>query len=142
MVTSRKVKGRAVSMPLGVVWGVITAILIMILLVAVLAGMIMSNEVNTIQLGYYIMGILLLSSFVGSLISGIMIKRRWILVSLIVGTACYLILLLTTAIVFGGRFQGVTVTGVMIMMGSLASGAIGVGMHGDNSRHAKKFRAS
>ena len=118
------------------------AILIMILLVSILVGMIMSDKVNTTQPGYYIMGILFVSSFVGALVSGMIIKRRWIFVSVLVGMACYLILLLTTAIVFGGRFQGVAVTGVMIMMGSLASGAIGVGMHGDNSRHAKKFRAS
>ena len=138
MVTSKKVRGRATPMLVGIGWGVVTAVAIAFLLVAVLVWLVLANKIDSEHLGYYIMGILLLSSFLGAMVSSQKIKRRWLLVSAVVGVIYYFFLLLMTAFVFGGHFRGVGVTGAMIMLGCVASGVLGIKMKGG---HTKNYRA-
>jgi putative membrane protein (TIGR04086 family) len=141
MVTSKKVRGRATPMSAGIAWGVLVTVLTTVLLVAALVWLVLANKIDVAQLGYYIMGILILSSFLGAIVSGLKIKRRWLLVSVVVGGIYYLLLLLMTAFVFGGYFRGVGVTGAMIMLGSVASWGLCVKMNASAGKHTKKYRA-
>lgn len=141
MVTSKKVKGRSTAMPVGVIWGVVTAVCITFLLVTVVTWLILTNKTAADRIGYYIMGILVSSSFIGAMVSGYKIKRRWLLVSIIVGIAYYVALSIMTALVFGGHFRGIGVTAAMIMIGCVSSGAISIKLNEHTGKRTKKYRA-
>ena len=141
MVTSKKVKGRAISMPQGVGYGLATAVLISVSMIAVLVGMILAGKVNETHVGYFVMIILLLSSFNGSLLSAIRVKRRMMLVSGIVGMAYFLMLLLATAVAFGGQFEGVWMSGLMILIGSVSAGGLVLRLNRKAEHGYKKYNA-
>lgn len=141
MVTSRKTKGRAVSMPLGIGYGLVTAITTTISLVAALVWLILANKVKEVHVGYFIMIIIFLSSFNGATISIVKIKRRMMFVSGIVGAVYFLTLLLTTAVAFGGRFGGMWVSGIMVVLGSATAGGLGISINTRSGHRYKKFKA-
>ena len=137
MVTSKKVKGRAVPMFVGVGAGVVTMLVITILLAAVVSTMVLTGRIAEVNIGYYVMGILLLGSITGALVSVLKIKRRSMMVCCVTGGIFYLILLLVTFLCFGGSYQGVGVSGIMILTGSLVSGVLGLKLNGGNMSYKK-----
>lgn len=141
MVTSKKMKGRAVSMPLGVGYGLITAITTTISLVAALVWLILANKVKEDNVGYFTMIILFISSFNGATISIVKIKRRMMFVCGIVGVTYFLTLLLTTAVAFGGRFEGMWVSGIVAMLGSATAAGLGIWMNARSGHRYKKYKA-
>lgn len=141
MVTSKKVKGNAVSMPLGVMYGLVTTIIISISTIALLVGGILAEKVNEVHIGYFIILILLVSSFCGGLVSVTRVKRRMMLVSGIVGIGYFSMLLLVTAVAFGGRFGGMWMSGMVILLGSAGAGGLGLSLNKKARRSYRKYNA-
>lgn len=140
MTTTKKVKGTAVSIPIGVTAGICTSLLITFASSAALTWLALEGKVSDRMVGYIVMGILLVASVIGALFSAVRIQRRWILVSLLTGGLYYLILLVGTAVFFGGNYRGIGVTGVLVLVGSLIAGCLGLRSNGHRTKGYKKYR--
>lgn len=129
------------SMPAGLAIGLAASLSITLLCTALIANLILSEKMNEAALGYGAMAILLLSSGAGSLIASVLIKHRWLLVSLGAGGIYFLTLLAITALFFGGQYQGIGVTALMILAGSGTVGLLGLKQWKRHSFKRKKYRS-
>lgn len=137
MVTNKKPTGRAVSVPAGLAIGTAVSF-ILTLLAALLMGQLIDKEkLQWEQVGYGIMATLLAASFFGSKVSYTKIRRQRFLICLLSGAAYFGLLLAITALFFGGQYDGVWVTGALILAGSGSAGLLGLGGKKDLS-HQKR----
>lgn len=137
MVINKKVTGKAISMPLGVVVGLAISIVVTLITVGIMAQLVLGEKMKTEVIGYGSMATLLLSSAAGAWVAAKMVKHRWMVVCLGAGAVYFLTLLACTALFFGGQYEGVGVTFLVVLAGS---GAVGLlGLKGENSG-AKKRR--
>lgn len=141
MTSSKRVTGTAVRMPIGIMWGTVLGLTVTGVLSAVLAWLVIRDVLSERTLGYSAMGIVLLSVIMGAWFTGVRIKRRWVLVSCVTGVVYYTILLLCTAIFFGGNYQGMGVTAAIVLLGSLLTGIIGKSRSKHTGRGYKKYRS-
>lgn len=140
MTTIKKVKGTAKTMPMGVTLGVSVSLLITIVLAAVLTWGAIEGKVAEKTIGYMTMGILLISSILGTLLSALKIQRRRMLVCCVTGGVYYLVLLGGTAVFFGGNYRGTGVTGGLVLLGSLISGLLSLNANKRRAGRYKKYR--
>lgn len=140
MTAAKKVRGTAVSMPAGIVIGVGVSLLATCTFVALLTWLALTGKIEEKAIGYCSMVILLLASMMGALLSAIKVKRRWMLVCLMTGMLYFLILVASTAVFFGGKYQGIGVTGLMVLTGSVASGTLGLKRNRSGDKHYKQYR--
>lgn len=126
MVVNQKVTGKASSMPggLAIGWGCSMAVTLLgsVIVAALLDRRIMEMD----SIGYGTMLILLLSSMLGATLAVKRIKKQRMMVSMLAGAAYYLTLLAVTALFFGGQYEGMAVTGLVILGGSLAAALSGL----------------
>ena len=111
-------KGSTVSMTAGIGTGVVTALGITLLLSLAAAGLISSGTIQQQSVGYCAMVILLLSTVCGCRTAAIRIRGRNALVCMVTGGGYFLSLLAMTGLLFGGRYQAVGVTGLLVLGGS------------------------
>lgn len=140
MVRNHKVTGTAMPMALGLALGVGIALLVLTISVALIAWMALGEKIPVPAVGYTAMAAHLLSVCVGGFVASAAIKHRKMIVCLIVGGAYYLCLIGCTAMFFGGQYNGLGVT-LLIVAG--ASGLIGwLTSRGDNTgrKRYKKYR--
>ena len=119
-----RVSGKASSIPVGLMWGAAASILFTFVLSAVLAVLIDREKLSWENIGYGIMLMLLVSSFLGAKISCGKIKRQRLLVCVMSALVYWGILFLITALFFGGQYHGVGVAGLIIFCGSVVSGLL------------------
>ena len=137
MTMNRKITGTTMSMPAGLTIGGICSLLITLMMSAIVAKLMESEVIEQESIGYLVISILLISSVAGSLISFGRIQRRRMVVCLISGLVYYCVLLSLTAMCFGGQYQGIGVTGLVILCGSCCAGLMGL-REKSNSRRGKK----
>ena len=137
MTMNHKPTGTAMSMPAGLTVGGICSLMITLAMSAVIATMMEREVIAQGNIGYFVIGILLLSTIAGALISFGRIKRRHMIVCLVSGLIYYCILLLITTLCFGGQYQGVGVTGLVVLCGSCCAGLLGL-RDQTKSRRGKK----
>lgn len=118
MVTNRKVKGKAATLPAGVGIGTVTALGWTILASAVLAKLMDLERLPEDAVGYGALIILLTAGFLGAVTAYAKVKAKRLQVSLITAAAYYLSLLSMTALFFGGQYTGMGVTAMVILAGS------------------------
>lgn len=135
-----KVKGAAVAMPLGIMFGVINSIWITCLLAAILTWLTIEGKISNRALGYCIMGSVLFTSIFGAIVSAKAVKRRRQLVCWLTGIVYYLILLATTGLFFGGQYQGLGVSFLMINIGSLTVGTILIAKQRHQENSYERYR--
>ena len=140
MATAKKVKGTAVSIPIGVIQGVIASLSITCGISVVLTWLALGGKVDEKTIGYFVMGTLLISAVLGTLLSILRIQRRRMFVSCVTGGVYYLVLLGSTAVFFGGNYQGVGVTGLVVLIGCLISGILGQKANKHVPKRYKKYR--
>lgn len=137
MVVNKKVSGKARSMPLGFMAGLAVSMVITLILVGIIAQLVLGEKMAAEMIGYGSMATLLLSSAAGAWVAAKAVKHRWMVVCLGTGAVYYLTLLACTALFFGGQYEGVGVTLLVVLAGS---GAVGLlGLKGESST-AKKRR--
>jgi putative membrane protein (TIGR04086 family) len=124
----------------GVAIGLVVSLIITGVLASILAWLVLGGKISENSLGYFVMGTLVIASVVGSMLSASKIKRRWVLVCCITGTAYYSVLLLCTALLFGGQFQGFGVTAIMVLGGSITAGLLGLKKPSKQRSGYKKYR--
>lgn len=118
MTVNRKPTGTASSIPAGLGWGCASATAVMLMGTFVTAKMIDKEILGWNRSGYAIMVILLLSSWVGAMMASGRIKRRRLTICMAAGAVYMIMLMLMTALFFGGQYNGVGETGLLILCGS------------------------
>lgn len=117
MVTNRKVTGRTVAMPIGLGLGAAVS-LGSTLVLAMLTAKCMDNQwLAEKNAGYASVRILLLSSFLGAAMAYGKVRRHRGVVCMASGGIYYGTLLLITALFFGGQYQGMGVTALVVLAG-------------------------
>lgn len=117
MTINQKVTGTASTIPVGLALGTLGSIGITILLSAIAAWLTLSGRIPENSIGYCSMFILLLSSMAGSAIAIARTKRLRFQVGVAAGALYFLCLLAITALFFGGIYEGVGATALMILCG-------------------------
>ena len=140
MVVNRKVTGRARSVPNGLLLGGLTSLSITLLMTAGLTTVIEKEMLEQSNIGYGVMVMLLVASFLGAIVSSRTIKHRNLAMCLLSGVVYVVILMAITALFFGGQYQAVGVTSFLIFGGSAAAGLLEVKKGRERGRNKKKHR--
>ena len=135
MTVNHKVTGTAVSMPMGIGIGCGISMLLTVLGAGIAAKMIADEVLRETAIGYSAMTIVLIASSIGSLLAIRKVKRRKLQVSMLVGAVYFVSLMAMTALLFGGQYQGMGVTALLVDAGSGA-----VALLGSRERKPAKFR--
>ena len=118
MIRNRISTGRALSMPTGLATGLSIGLATTVILSALLAKLVSTEKVEWGSVGYGIMIILLITSAIDSKATYFMIKRRKLIGCFLAGLLYWLSLIMITALFFGGQYDGMGVTGVVVFCGS------------------------
>lgn len=125
MTYARKTKGKAFSVPAGLGLGAAISVGLTIVLAWVLAKLILSETILEGHIGYGVMILLLISSFCGAFTAQSKIKRQRLVMCILSGILYLVILLAITALFFGGQYDAVGVTTLLVLGGSVTAGLIG-----------------
>jgi hypothetical protein len=132
----QKVTGRADSVPGGLAAGAAVSVITTAGLTGVMALLLERETISWEGAGYGILVMLMLSAFLGALTACARIRRQWILVSLMSGGVYFGILLSVTALFFGGQYQAVGVTALLVAGGCGCSALLMAG----KGRGTRRFR--
>lgn len=119
MVQNRKPTGRASSMPAGLAFGAGVGMLITLIGTALIAKMVDLEYMDESKIGYGVMVMLMMSSFADAMTSAGKIKRQRLMVCAFSGAIYFLILLSITALFFGGQYEAVGVTAILVAGGAM-----------------------
>lgn len=119
MVTNHKPTGRSVSMPAGLTQGAIMAMVLTIAGCAIIAKAVETEILAENRMGYAIMIMLILTSWVSALYSHKKIKTRRVVVCMISGGIYMMVLMGITALFFGGQYTAVGETALLVFCGSM-----------------------
>lgn len=131
------VKGKAMTLPVGVLTGSFCGFSILVACVAIVAWGVLRGSVRFDAVGWYLMGGTYVSSVAGVLIATKSVKRRRLLVGVCTAVAMLLILVLSNWIFFGGDFRGIWTTGATVLAGAvtvLLVGNVGSDLRGKRGR--------
>lgn len=117
-----KFTGRASSLPAGLAFGAVASVAATAAATFVIGKLLQTETLQWENVGYGVMILLLISSFLGSVVSAEKIKRQRLLICLLSGFIYFGILLSLTALFFGGQFEAVGVTAALVLAGSGTAG--------------------
>ena len=140
MIVNKKVTGKSRSMAAGLALGTTLSLVVTILGAAIIANLVLSGKMASQAVGYGAIVVLLVSAALGAWISASLIKRRWMVVCIGAGGCYYLLLLAITALFFGGQYQGMGVTALLVLGGCGAIGLLGIRGEKGSRKTVKKYR--
>lgn len=139
--SAKKMKNKtASSIPAGIGIGLLVSIVITLAGSALTAYLIHSESVSEEGMGYGIIVTLLLSAISGAWISAGRIQRLRMQICMLSGLCYYLTLLAMTALFFGGQYNGLGITALVVLGGCGTVAILGVG-GGKHRKLGKKIRA-
>ena len=110
--------GRAMSIPKGLALGNGISLGLTVLLSLGLAGLISRERLRWEQIGYGIFIILFFSALLGAAVSVNAVKRQRLMIAMSAGVLFWATLIALTALFFGGQYDGMLVTGLIILAAS------------------------
>lgn len=131
-----KGKGKTMSMAGGLALGALVSLAVTLAGTGVLAYLVNGEHLDMENIGYGILVMLLLGSFLGAQTAFRRIRRRRLLVCLAAGGVYLGILLGMTALFFGGQYSGVGTTALLILAGSMVAALLGK-ERGRGGKHRK-----
>jgi hypothetical protein len=140
MVINQKVTGKAIPIAAGLALGAGASVLISLLAVSILSYMILTEKISPESIGYCAMVTLWLASAGGSWLAAATVKHRWLPICLGVGGIYYGLLAGITVMFFGGQFQGMFVTALMILAGSGSVALLGLRSQLGGKKNIRKIR--
>lgn len=138
MTVNRKPTGTASTIPSGLAAGALIAAALTIFGSLLTAKLIDQEIIAWKSCGYAVLMILLVSSWAGATVSSERIKRQRLLMCLASGGIYLTLLLIATALFFGGQYSGVGETALLIFCGSMLSSLLG--LRGKKGRIRRKIR--
>ena len=124
----------------GLILGVMVSVAITLIGAAVGGAMISSETIPEDSTGYCAMAILLISAMTGAITGAGKAKEKRLYVCGLIGAIYFLVLLATTALLFGGQYEGVGVTALVIFAGSIVACLMGMGGGNRPKRRKSKIR--
>lgn len=140
MVANRKVTGTASTMPVGLAIGLAVSLLVTVLGAALSAYFVLTEKIPEEGVGYCAGGILLLSSMLGAFVAEKRTKRKRLIVCVLLGGLYYAALTAATALFFGGQYQGMGVTALLVLAGSGCVGLLAAKKESGGKGVRKKYR--
>lgn len=128
--------GKAMSMAGGLATGAAVSLGVTLAGTGVLAWLVSGERMDMGHIGYGLLAVLLLGSFLGAWMAFRNIRRRRLMVCLVSGGVYLGILLGMTALFFGGQYSGVGTTALLILAGCMAAFLLG-GEQGRGGKHRK-----
>lgn len=119
MTLKQKMAGRTSSMPAGLLLGGAASFAVTVICAAVIAKLVDTEVMEEQMIGYGIIVLLILSSFVGAMISSGKTKRKRLVTCLASGVVYFGILMAITTLFFGGQYSAVGVTALLVFCGSV-----------------------
>lgn len=101
--------------------GVLISVTVMLIGVIVTSLLVANETVSSNTTSYWVMGISLVSSMIGSAVAIGIAKRQLAIVGISTSMAFMLILISLTAIFYGGQYSGVPATLLLILCGGISS---------------------
>lgn len=141
MVVNQKVTGTASTMPGGLALGAAVSLLVTLFGSVLSAWLVARESIPESGIGYCAMVILLLAGIAGSAVAVERIKRRRMLVCMLSGGIYYACLLGMTALFFGGQYQGMGVTALMVFCGVMLVLLAGIRREGRGDYRKTKIRS-
>lgn len=117
MMRNHKVTGKTLSMPVGLTIGTAICILLTVLISIVISKLISIEKIEWNQVGYGVMIMLLIASIAGAKTACTIIRRRKLIICASIGGLYWLSLLVITALFFDGQYNGMGLTGLIILCG-------------------------
>lgn len=142
MVVNRKPSGTAKSMPAGLAMGWVAQMLVTAAACLLLAMLILNGRAGWEAVGYGVMIILLLSSYLGAAISCKRIERRKLLVCGLSAIIYFLTLVAMVILLFDGRFDAVWAPAMLIAGGAMAAALMHCREPQEKGRRRRKRRHS
>lgn len=127
--------GRATSIPKGLAISGALATTVTIIGSGIIATLINTQMITESNIGYAIMIMLIVTSYLCSLTAWIKIKHRRLLVCISAGCVYFAILMSITAMFFGGQYSSVWETALLVLCGCLLAT-----MHEKKTKKRKKYR--
>ena len=118
MCAKKKVMNSAAGIPTGIGIGVLSSVLFTIGIAALTAWLLITERIGENGVKYLVMLTVLGSVLLGAFISTHLVKRLRLQISLLTGTCYYFILLGTNALFFDGRYEGMLLTAVLVLISS------------------------
>ena len=115
-----KTKGTAWGMPAGLAIGLLISLIITFAGSAATAYLVLGERMGENGIGYASLVILFVSSVMGAWGAVNCIKRQRLQVCLLSAAVYYLSLIAMTAMFFGGQYQGMGFTAIVVVIGVLA----------------------
>lgn len=120
MSKKRRIKGTATAIPTGLAIGGLISLIVTLAGAAATAYLVLNQRIGENGIGYASMIILFLGAVMGAWGAFSSIKKQRLQVCLLSAAVYYLLLLAITALFFGGQYQGMGVTAIVILIGALA----------------------
>lgn len=114
---AKKQNGKAFAIPSGIALGILVAVVITLLGGILLTWLIAGERMELGALGYGIMAIQFLGGVTGAVVAMLAVKHQKMQVCLLTGLGYLLVLLASNALFFGGQYDGVLTTGLILLAG-------------------------
>ena len=128
------------SVPKGIGIGTLVSLVVSLIGTGIYAWMLSREHVSENGTPYATVIILLMSTVLGSVIANGVVKEKRLVVSLLASAGYLLVLLACTALFFGGRYQGVGVTALVVLAGSGSVALIGAKSKNAHTKNGYKYR--
>ena len=115
MIGKKKRSGTALSIPAGLGVGLLVGLVVTVAGAAFTAWLIAAEKIGEGSTGYAAMVILALAAGLDALSAVYLIKKQRLQVSILAGVCYYLTLLGMTALFFGGQYQGMGVSAIIVL---------------------------
>lgn len=124
---NRTVRNTATSVPFGLAMGLAFSLIMTIVGAGITALLVHKEIIPESCIGYGSVVTLIISSIAGALLSVKKIKRLRLQISLASGACYYLLLLCMTALLFGGQYEGMGITALVVLGSCFAVAIVGLG---------------
>ena len=118
MYRKKNTMGTAMGIPVGLALALVASLVVTLAGAALTALLVSSEKIGEGAIGYAAMMILALASVLGAWVAVLLIKRLRLQVAMLFGGCYYLMLLAMTALLFGGQYQGMGTTAIIVLAGS------------------------
>lgn len=125
-------------MGLGLLYGGIAEIILTLAMSGLIALAVDTGLMEQEKIGYAVIILLVVTSLIGAMITYKQVKRQRMLVCLLSGVVYLAMLLSIAALFFGGIYSGMSVTAVMIGIGTMGAAFLGAGGEGRGKRRKMK----
>ena len=122
----KKKTGIHISLPFGIGIGIVVSLVISLLGAAISAWMIAGETLGESSIPYATVVIVTVASLMGALVAAWLVKGKRLVLCAATGAGYYLCLIANTALFFGGRYQGLGISALAVLIGCAAAILMGI----------------